>query len=162
MNIAFIGVGTNLGRKEQNCLEAFRLIEEGSAGKILKKSSLYHTQPYGVENQGWFLNAALKLETSLSVHELFLSLKAIERKMGRAPGLRWGPRIIDLDLLFYNSVIMETDGLTLPHPGISFRRFVLEPLAEIEEDLVHPVLHKTISTLYKDLLTAQSVEVLAA
>lgn len=151
-----------MGGREQNCLDAVRLIEETGAGKILKRSSLYHTPPYGFERQDWFINAALKMETGLGPRELFHSLKSIETRLGREPGFRWGPRLIDLDLLFYNAVVLESRDLIVPHPGIPDRRFVLEPLAEIEAELIHPVLKKSVSELLGRLDFSGEREVLAA
>lgn len=162
MNIAFIGIGSNMGDREKNCIDAIRLIEETGAGKILKRSSLYHTPPYGFERQDWFINAALQMETGLGPRELLHSLKSIEARLGREPGFRWGPRLIDLDLLFYNGAVLDSPDLVVPHPGIPERRFVLEPLAEIEAELMHPILKKSISEMLNSLGFSGEREELAA
>ena len=162
MNIAFIGIGSNIGDRERNCLEAIRLLQQTGAGKVLSRSSLHHTPPYGFEEQDWFFNAAVKMETPLSPLDLFGALKSIEKDMGRQAGFRWGPRIIDLDLLFYNALVMESDELTLPHPGIEKRRFVLEPLAELDPEWTHPRLLKNIAELLRELGPESKEEALAA
>jgi 2-amino-4-hydroxy-6-hydroxymethyldihydropteridine diphosphokinase len=162
MNIAFIGIGSNMGDREKNCLDALRLLEETGVGKILKRSSLYHTPPFGFEQQDWFLNAALKMETSLAPLDFFEALKSMEKTMGRQAGFRWGPRLIDLDLLFYNDFVIESPSLVVPHPGIPKRRFVLEPLAEIEGEWIHPLLKKSVSDLLSGLDKSSDMEALAA
>jgi 2-amino-4-hydroxy-6-hydroxymethyldihydropteridine diphosphokinase len=110
-------------------------------------SSVYETEPRGVEDQAEFLNAAAFLESSLSAVELAGSLKILERSLGRTSSERWGPREIDIDLLLFDSLILETASLTIPHPELHKRRFVLEPLQELAPDVVHPLLQASISDL---------------
>lgn len=158
MSIAFIGIGSNLGEKEKNCLEAIQRIENTFTGKVLSVSSFYNTRPFGYEKQETFLNAAAKIETNLSMRQLFDALKSIEKKMGRKYSFRWGPRLIDLDLLFFDSVVYESADLTVPHPGIQERSFVLQPLAEIEKNLLHPLLKKSVETLLNELGHSAAIE----
>lgn len=142
----YIGIGSNLGNREENCLNSIRLIEERDI-RVLKRSSLYETEPWGVEDQPMFINMAIEAETELSPLELLRVLKSIEKSMGRVQTERWGPRIIDLDILFYNNLILETPELTIPHPYIKERPFVLIPLSEIAPEFEHPVLKKRIKEL---------------
>src|ERR1700690_982251 len=146
MATIYIGIGSNLGDKEGNCKTAIeRLSENGIAVK--KISSPYRTKPWGVEDQPDFVNMAVKAETSIKPSELLTILKAIEKEMGRQDGVHWGPRLIDLDLLFYDDLVISCDKLAIPHPLLHKREFVLLPLAEIAAEFVHPVLKATIKQL---------------
>ncbi len=118
---------------------------------ILKMSSWYLTEPVGLEDPEWFVNGVVLLETPLSPEDLMDQLLRIETLMGRERTFKWGPRIIDLDLLSYDRLIMNTPHLILPHPFLEKRRFVLEPMAEIAPDYVHPVLQKTMARLKDEL-----------
>ncbi len=150
MPTAYIGIGSNLGSREDNCKAAIRhLIDDGI--KILRISSGIETEPWGVKEQPKFINMAVQVKTDLDPESLLRSLKNIETRLGRSPGTRWGPRVIDLDILLYNDLVMKTDKLEIPHPRISERDFVLAPLAEIAPDLVHPVLKKSIKSLLLEL-----------
>lgn len=146
----YIGIGSNLGDKEGNCRAAIeRLLVKGVA--VNKVSSPYQTKPWGVEEQPDFVNMAVEAETGIHPPELLAILKEIEKEMGRQDGLRWGPRLIDLDLLFYGDVVISGEGLTIPHPLLHKRDFVLLPLAEIAADFVHPVFKTTIGELAESL-----------
>lgn len=154
----FIGVGSNLGNRFNNILRAKELFEKNGI-KIIKESRIYESEPVGYKNQRKFLNGVLEISTSLSARELLKTLQEIEKKMGRRPEtFRWGPRIIDLDILFYGEEIISEDGLDIPHPEIPKRRFVLLPLAEIAPDFVHPVLERDISNLLKECPDNSEVE----
>lgn len=144
--IVYIGIGSNLGNREDNCLKALRLMEE-SGIKILKRSSLYETEPWGIKDQPMFINMVIQAETEKSPVELLRILKSIEDSMGRLKDIKWGPRIIDLDILFYNNLILDTPELKIPHPYLHQRAFVLMPLSEIAPELEHPLLKKKIREL---------------
>ncbi len=142
----YIGIGSNLGNREENCRKAVEGLHEHGI-KVLKSSSMIETAPWGIEEQPKFINMAVEAETRLVPGELLKILKEIESGLGRRPAERWGPRIIDLDVLFYDDLVMKTTDLEIPHPGIKDREFVLKPLVEIAPDLVHPVFRKTIKEL---------------
>ena len=146
---AYIAFGSNIGNREANINNAFDLLKQKM--NIVKRSALYETKPMYVEEQGWFLNGAAKVETKLTPDELLLFLKYIEKKLGRKSVKRNGPRIIDLDILFYGKQIVDAKDLHVPHPKMDERAFVLVPLAEIAADFVHPVNHKTVSELIAQL-----------
>jgi len=129
--IAGIGIGSNLGNPAANVREAFSRLS--SAGEVVARSSLYKTQPWGVTEQPVFLNAAALVETDLSPHILLTAIKRIEAEMGRTETFRWGPRLIDLDILTYGALRIKEPGLEIPHPHMLERTFVLVPLAEIDK-----------------------------
>ena len=147
--VAAIALGSNLGDREANLLEAVRRV--GALGVVRAVSAFYDTAPVGFLEQPRFLNGALLLETSLEPLELMRGLLGVERAMGRERVTAKGPRVIDLDLLLYGDVVMETAELTLPHPAMAERRFVLEPLAEIAGGMVHPVSGLTVKYLWTRL-----------
>ena len=138
MEISYILSGGNLGKRQENLEKAAAFIED-RCGKILRRSGLYETAAWGIETQPDFLNQVLELETRLSPEELLIGLLDIEKEMGRIRGEKFGPRTIDLDILLFGSHIMQTPLLEIPHPRIAERRFVLEPLAELIGDQIHPV-----------------------
>ncbi len=150
MNIDYIGIGSNLGNRQRNCLHAIELLEK--SGIIIKKrSSMYETEPWGVKDQPDFINMALEIETDLNPKELLRILKNIEREMGRSESFRWGPRCVDLDILLFNEIVLKENELEIPHPSMHERSFVLKPLSEIAPDRIHPVLKKKILDLLRDL-----------
>ena len=150
MATVYIGIGSNIGDREENCEEAIRLLLE-SGIMVNKMSSLIETEPWGVTNQQKFVNTAIEAHTDLKPDDLLSVLKKIEHGMGRLPSVKWGPRLVDLDILFYDDLVMKTDDLEIPHPYIKERDFVLKPLAEIAPEKVHPVLKKTVSELLRSL-----------
>jgi len=150
---AYLSIGSNLGGRAENCIVAVaRLAREE---KVLQVSVIYETEPWGTAetaaDQPAFMNVAVEIETQLDPHDLLGTCKRIEEMMGREPGERWGPRIIDLDVLLYEDLIVEDESLILPHPHMHERRFVLQPLADIAPGVRHPVLRKTAAELLRDL-----------
>lgn len=149
---AYLSLGTNLGNKRRNLVTAAALLSE-RVGDILSLSEIYETEPWGFESTNLFLNAALILETTYSPMELLQATRLIEIEMGRIAKSAgsYEDRVIDIDILLYDDVVMQTDCLTLPHPLMHKRRFVMEPLAEIAPDVVHPVFQKTINQLMTEV-----------
>jgi 2-amino-4-hydroxy-6-hydroxymethyldihydropteridine diphosphokinase len=149
---AYISLGSNIGNREIALRRALELIGE-RAGHVTAISSFHETQPVGYIDQPMFVNAAAKIETRLAPEELMKTMLAIERELGRdrAASIPKGPRTIDLDLLLYNDLIIDSPQLTVPHPAMHQRRFVLEPLVEIAPDAFHPVLKRSAASLLGEL-----------
>lgn len=152
-NIAFIGIGSNVGDKATNIKTAIKLLIDLSDCNVQKVSSLYETLPFGDVQQENYFNSVIKISTKLIHTELFTELKNIEQKLGRMTREKWGPREIDLDILFFNDLIISDEIITLPHKGIIYRDFVMIPLVEIEPEKVHPVFNKKISAFIEELNT---------
>ncbi|MCY4383431.1 MAG: 2-amino-4-hydroxy-6-hydroxymethyldihydropteridine diphosphokinase [Nitrospinae bacterium] len=148
---AFIGAGANLGEPVRQIRQAQDALSQNPGIVFMDASSFFRTQPMGPVEQPPFVNAVFSLECGMSPQELLALLLDIEQKMGRVRKERWGPRLIDLDLLFYDDAVIEEQGLEVPHPRLHERRFVLAPLAEIAPDFVHPVLKKPVSELLDEL-----------
>ncbi len=155
---AYIGMGSNVGNKLLQCERALSEILKIDRHRLLAQSSFYKTRPLGYTAQDWFLNAVVKIETDLDARELLRSLKALESRLGRKESFRWGPRKIDLDLLFFDQEQIQSEALEIPHPRLHKRQFVLVPLAEIDPHLMHPVLRKTVLELLDLLKEDQGVE----
>ncbi|MGH7840927.1 MAG: 2-amino-4-hydroxy-6-hydroxymethyldihydropteridine diphosphokinase [Candidatus Binataceae bacterium] len=164
-NRAFIGIGSNLGDRAANHREAIERIVALPQTRVVRQSSIYETQPVG-DIKGAFLNSVIEVETELAADALMRRLLAIERVMGRkrasgsrkpAARAKLRPRTIDLDLLFFNKEVIDTPALTVPHPRLHERRFVLAPMVELAPALIHPKSNKTISELLVDLKSAQRV-----
>jgi 2-amino-4-hydroxy-6-hydroxymethyldihydropteridine diphosphokinase len=145
-HLAYISGGSNLGDRREHLDRAITLLAE-KAGRVRKISSLYETEPVGFRDQPWFLNVALELETGLAPEELLHHCWEIENGEGRTRPFANAPRTLDLDLLLYDDLVLATPSLVVPHPRMAERRFVLEPLAEIAPDVLHPVLKATIRAL---------------
>jgi len=135
---AYVGLGANLGPREETLRRAVELIDRTPGVDVLAVSELRETEPVGAVDQPPFLNGAVALETSLSARELLDLLLDVERELGRVRNERWGPRLVDLDLLLYGAETIDEPGLRVPHPRLHERRFALEPLAELDPDLVIP------------------------
>jgi 2-amino-4-hydroxy-6-hydroxymethyldihydropteridine diphosphokinase len=136
--ICFVGVGSNRDDPADQSLKAFDHIATANGVKLLRKSSLYRTEPVGSPDQDWFINAVVEIRTVLTPHELLQALQAIENNMGRVRDEKWGPRLIDLDILLYGQEVIQEKDLCIPHPEFHKRRFVLEPLCEIAPYVIHP------------------------
>ncbi|KAI9030987.1 Dihydropteroate synthase-like protein [Phycomyces nitens] len=159
-NTAFIALGSNVGDRVNNIYQALDLLERECSSIILDTSFLYETPPMYYTDQPAFLNGACKVATSLEPHALLAKLKEVENNLGRTAGIRNGPRPIDLDILFYNDILLNTESLTIPHIALHEREFVLWPLCDIAKDMEHPKLYKTCGQLLSQLLkvTAESKE----
>jgi 2-amino-4-hydroxy-6-hydroxymethyldihydropteridine diphosphokinase len=159
----FIGIGSNLGDRRANCREARARIQEMPGTRVVKESSLYESEPHG-DAKTWFANSVIEVETDLAAADLLKKLKAIEEAMGRkrVKGKRWGSRIIDLDIIFFNNEIIEKRNLKVPHPRIAERRFVLIPLSELAPQLVHPALNQTVSELLATVKDPKKIHLMPA
>lgn len=148
MAIAYLALGTNIGNKRRNMITAAALLAE-RVGDVLALSGFYETEPWGFQSAHTFLNAALQLETALSPLELLKATQQIELEMGRTEKSNgvYHDRIIDIDILLYDDLILQTPELTLPHPLMHERRFVMEPLSEIAPNVIHPVFGKSVISL---------------
>lgn len=154
---AFIAIGSNMDSPADNCIEAANILDNHPVISISSRSSLYETEPFGKSDQDWFVNSVVKVTTHLSPKLLFKACLAIEKNMGRVRVEKWGPRIIDLDILFYDDFVFKESDLEVPHPGIAERSFVLEPMNEIAPDFIHPKLKKNIKALLEEIENPQQV-----
>lgn len=142
---AYLGLGTNLGDREANLKAALQLLQ--GCGEIVAVSSVYETVPWGYLDQPDFLNCVCAIATELDPQSLLAATQTLERDLGRRPNFRFGPRLIDVDILLYDQAILHTNDLEIPHPRMAQRAFVLLPLAEIAPDTQHPAMEQTISGL---------------
>jgi 2-amino-4-hydroxy-6-hydroxymethyldihydropteridine diphosphokinase len=154
---AYIGIGSNLESPAGNCLKAVESLDTHPKVTLVARSSLYQSEPFGNTDQDWFVNCVVQITTSLTPEELLHICLSIEQAMGRARAEKWGPRIIDLDILFYNDLIIKQAGLEIPHPGITERSFVLAPMNEITPDYIHPKHKQSIQTLLTKIPKPQQV-----
>ena len=150
MNKVYIAFGSNIGDRHKAVEDAFEMLEQRGI-RILAKSKMYETEPYGYTDQPPFLNGALEAETHLNCREVLETLLSIESDIGRVRLIRWGPRIIDLDILMFNDEVYDEEDLKVPHVDMQNRTFVLEPLNDICPDKIHPTLKKSIRELLNDL-----------
>ena len=159
---ALIGLGSNLGDRQANLKRAVREIERSEGSKVIAVSSFYESEPVGREDQPDFVNAAAEVWTTLSPRSLLGILRGIELRMGRRRLERWGPRNVDLDILLFGDYVLSEADLTIPHPRMHQRRFVLAPLCEIAPDALHPVLGMRIRDLLARLDEGRAATRLAA
>ncbi|MHB9944160.1 2-amino-4-hydroxy-6-hydroxymethyldihydropteridine diphosphokinase [Clostridium botulinum] len=150
MHTVYVAFGSNIGEKESYIKRALEKIEERGM-EIIKVSSIYETEPYGVLDQDSFLNGVVKIETNLTPEDLIGELLNIEKQLDRVRERRWGPRTIDLDIIFYDDLIINEKDLVIPHKDMENREFVLKPLCDIDGNFIHPVLKKSVRELYDEL-----------
>lgn len=156
----YIGIGSNLGNKKENYLEALARIAKIAKTRITRESSLYESEPLG-DSKEWYVNGVIQIETDLGPEMLLKKCKNIERAMGRKRvRKKWGARVIDLDILLYDAGIVDKGNLKIPHPEMHHRKFVIIPLSEIAPQLVHPVLGMTISELLVHVKDEKKVSLL--
>jgi len=150
MNVVFLGLGTNMGNRRKNLNDAVAGIRE-QIGKVVNISSVYETEPWGFKSESQFLNIVIKVETLLNPSAVLEAILRIELFLGRVRGEnQYSSRIIDIDILFYEDQVIDSSDLKVPHPKLQERKFVLVPLCEIEPEMVHPVLKKTMVLLFKE------------
>jgi 2-amino-4-hydroxy-6-hydroxymethyldihydropteridine diphosphokinase len=145
----YLSLGSNMGDRQKNLRDAIARLE--SVGRILRISSFYETEPIEFTRQAWFLNCVVAIETEKAPQELMTGLLEIEQDLGRRRARRKGPRTIDIDIVLFGDIVLNSAALVVPHPAMQQRRFVLEPLAEIASEVRHPVLKKTIRELLAEL-----------
>lgn len=150
-NKAFISIGSNMGNRQEYLKNALKRINESKYCCVLEQSKIIETKAYGLEEQNDFLNQVIQIKTLFSPFELLSFLNSIEHSEGRIRELHWGPRTLDLDILFFGNSILNTEYLTIPHYDLQNREFVLKPICEINQYLIHPVLKKSMKELYEDL-----------
>jgi 2-amino-4-hydroxy-6-hydroxymethyldihydropteridine diphosphokinase len=152
IHTAYIGAGSNIGDKLLNCKNGIIALTKLQNTQIKKWSRFYQTEPVDYKNQDWFINGVVKIETDLDPFHLIKKLKSIEDDSGRMDDtVRFGPRILDLDILLFDDAVMNSSGLIIPHPRMHKRRFVLKPICDIDPSIVHPVLKKEMRDLLADL-----------
>ena len=156
--IAFIGIGANMGRSAETCRAAVGKLAKIPGIRLLRTSSLYRTEPVGPRKQEWFINAAAEIRTSLPPRVLLETMKDIERRLGRTETVKWGPRVIDLDILLYGQEVIQEGDLVVPHPELHRRRFVLVPLCELASYAVHPAFGVSLRGLLDRLTDPARVE----
>ena len=141
---------SNLGDKKDNCRKGISSLGNAAGIIVVAQSPFYETEPVDFKDQDWFVNGVIKIETELTPHGLLATLQDIEKKLGRRrQPIRFGPRVIDLDIIFFDALMLETPELEIPHPRMHQRRFVLKPICDIEPSLFHPLLRQTMLELYE-------------
>jgi 2-amino-4-hydroxy-6-hydroxymethyldihydropteridine diphosphokinase len=156
MNTVYIQLGSNIGERESFITKSMHKVED-DIGKIITASSIFETTAWGNENQNNFLNSVIEIKTPFDAFTILQKSQEIENNLGRKRSDKWGERTIDIDILFYNNKIINTKELTIPHPLIQKRKFVLVPLSEIAPNYKHPILKKNISTLLSECKDTQKV-----
>ncbi|MCX6665541.1 MAG: 2-amino-4-hydroxy-6-hydroxymethyldihydropteridine diphosphokinase [Euryarchaeota archaeon] len=146
MSVVYLSLGSNMGDKEDNIRNALKLIED--VDEIKKVSPLYQTEPIGFKDQSYFLNCVIEVQTNSTPEQMLLFLKSIEQKLGRTNTVKNGPRTIDIDILLYDDFCIKNDDMVIPHPRLHERLFVLIPLMDVNPDVIHPLLKKTVRELF--------------
>ena len=159
MSKAYLSIGSNLGDRLSNIQQAVRLLTSDNNITLLRASSFYETQPWGVSSQNWFINAAIAVETGLSPIELLRVCQNIEAKLGRIREgkPKWSERVIDIDILFYDDLVFKNEILEIPHKYVHKRAFALVPMIEVNANLVHPIFNKNIIELHEALENPEDV-----
>ncbi len=163
MSVVYIGLGSNMGDRVSHIQQALHMlvdvVDASSTLSILNTSSFYETEPVGFKEQEWFVNAVVEIETTLPPQDLLLHCQAIETRLGRVRDLGNpnGPRTIDLDILFYDDQVISTDALIVPHPRLHERSYALVPMLELNDSLIHPIIHQTITQLHQALKSPEEV-----
>ena len=160
MNEVYLQLGSNIGDRLDNLDQSIKIITE-RIGNVLEKSSVYESTPWGVENQRNFLNQVIFVESNFDPYTILDLVLQIEKDMGRIRIEKWGERIIDIDILFIDDLIIESENLCIPHEFIAKRKFVLQPMCEIAPGFIHPKLNKTISQLLEECIDDEKVNVYA-
>ena len=156
LHITYISAGSNMGDRLQNCRKGIEALAEAGNSRILAQSRIYKTEPVDYEDQDWFVNMMVKLETALDPFQLLDHIEHIQRAAGRIKdSIRFGPRILDLDIILYDDRIIESERLVVPHPRMHKRRFVLQPICDIDPAVIHPVLKKKMQILLEELGTEE-------
>jgi 2-amino-4-hydroxy-6-hydroxymethyldihydropteridine diphosphokinase len=148
--LVYLGLGSNIGDKKSFIKSAGNEISKLTGTKVIKSSSLYKTEPWGIKNQDYFLNSVLEIETALNPKDFLSELKKIESDLGRIKRHKWYEREIDIDILFFGDLVLTDDFVNIPHPEIQNRNFVLIPMCELNPDFIHPVLNRTVQDLLND------------
>jgi 2-amino-4-hydroxy-6-hydroxymethyldihydropteridine diphosphokinase len=151
MKIAYIGIGSNMGDSQRNCREAIERTGALDECSVISVSSFYFTEPVGVKAQEWYVNGAVSVSTTMSAQDLLKALLQVELHMGRIRLEKWGPRVIDLDLLLYGQDIIDETDIKVPHPLMHMRKFVMAPMSELAPDLIHPLFGKSMMELLKEI-----------
>ncbi len=152
----YLALGANQGNREQNLIASLEWLE-GHGVQVIRASGLYETEPVGYQDQGWFLNAVVRVQTDHQPEQLLELIRQVETELGRERTVLNGPRTIDLDILIWGSEVIQTDSLTIPHPRMQDRLFVLRPFAEIGDEVIHPLLNTTIGRLLERLPIQEEV-----
>ena len=156
MPLVYLSIGSNLGDRKKYIRAALKELE--NLGQSVRCSHPYRTKPYGFISQPDFINMACVITTELSPEVLLTALQSIENRLERVHALHWGPRTIDLDIVFYDCLVLQTDSLTIPHQDMQNRGFVLKPLMDLCPDFVHPVLEKTVRELFEDWINISRIK----
>ena len=151
-HVAYLSVGSNMGGKLENCLKGLAAIDQSDATKVVQTSKFYRTSPVDYKDQAWFVNAVVKICTTLDPFTLLDLLTEIQRHLGRnKDGVRFGPRVLDLDILLYDDRVIKSARLEIPHPRMHKRAFVLQPICDIDPAIAHPILGMTVSDLLQQI-----------